>query len=144
LQPSNAQKVMNICCCCGCCCHVLKSMKRHPRPAEVVASPFVVELDANKCDGCQVCVKRCQMEALSMAGEVAQLKAHRCIGCGLCVSTCPGKALTLKRKPLAPLVPKNVMEGALRLGRVRGKIKPHTLALTVLKSKVDRLLAGAK
>ncbi|MBI4797967.1 MAG: 4Fe-4S ferredoxin [Desulfarculus sp.] len=32
LQPSNAQKVINICCCCGCCCHVLKSMKRHPRP----------------------------------------------------------------------------------------------------------------
>ncbi|MBI4797968.1 MAG: 4Fe-4S binding protein [Desulfarculus sp.] len=103
-----------------------------------------MELDAAKCTGCGVCVKRCQMEALSMEGEVAALAAHRCIGCGLCVSTCPGKALTLRRKPAAPSVPKNVVEGYLRLGRVRGKLKPHTLALTALKSKVDRLLAWAR
>jgi Na+-translocating ferredoxin:NAD+ oxidoreductase subunit B len=146
LQPSNAQKVINICCCCGDCCHVLKSMKRHPRPAELVASPFVASLEAEKCTGCQVCVKRCQMEALSMDGKLAVLDAQRCIGCGLCVSTCPGKALTLKRKPQdrQPRVPRNVVEGALRLGRARGKIKAHTLALAALKSKVDRLLAGAK
>jgi ferredoxin/DNA-binding Lrp family transcriptional regulator len=146
LQPSNAQKVINICCCCGCCCHVLKSMKRHPRPAEMVASPFVARLEAAKCTGCQVCLKRCQMEALTMDGDVAVLDAQRCIGCGLCVSTCPGKALTLARKPpeRQPRVPRNVIEGALRLGRARGKIKPHTLALAMLKSKVDRLLAGVK
>ncbi|MFH1034113.1 MAG: 4Fe-4S binding protein [Pseudomonadota bacterium] len=146
LQPSNSQKVVNICCCCGDCCHVLKSMKRHPRPAELVASPFVASLDAAKCTGCQVCVKRCQMEALTMDGDQAVLAAHRCIGCGLCVGTCPGKALTLKRKPpeRQPRVPRNVIEGALRLGRARGKIKPHTLALAALKSKMDRLLAGAK
>lgn len=146
LQPSNSQKVINICCCCGDCCHVLKSMKRHPRPAELVASPFIARLEADKCTGCEVCLKRCQVEALSMEGDKAVLQASRCIGCGLCVGTCPGKALTLVRKPQAeqPRVPRNVVEGALRLGRARGKIKPHTLALAALKSKVDRLLAGAK
>ncbi len=146
LQPSNSQKVINICCCCGDCCHVLKSMKRHPRPADLVASPFIVRLEADKCTGCGVCVKRCQMEALGMEGDKAVLAAHRCIGCGLCVGTCPGKALALARKPpeRQPRVPKNVVEGALRLGRARGKIKPHTLALAALKSKLDRLLAGAR
>ncbi len=146
LQPSNSQKVINICCCCGDCCHVLKSMKRHPRPADLVASPFIARLETDKCTGCGVCVKRCQMEALGMEGEKAVLAAHRCIGCGLCVGTCPGKALALARKPpeRQPRVPKNVVEGALRLGRARGKIKPHTLALAALKSKLDRLLAGAR
>ncbi|MBW2000170.1 MAG: 4Fe-4S ferredoxin, partial [Deltaproteobacteria bacterium] len=33
LQPSNAKKIVNICCCCGCCCQILKTLKRHPRPA---------------------------------------------------------------------------------------------------------------
>jgi formate hydrogenlyase subunit 6/NADH:ubiquinone oxidoreductase subunit I len=143
LQPSNAQKVINICCCCGCCCHVLKSIKRHPRPVEIVASSFVVELDQEACTGCGVCVDRCQMEALAQAGkkEKATLDAGRCIGCGLCVTTCPGKALKLARKPQTRPVPRNVVENYLNLGRARGKMKSHQLAWMQLKSKVDRLLA---
>jgi Na+-translocating ferredoxin:NAD+ oxidoreductase subunit B len=143
LQPSNAQKVINICCCCGCCCHVLKSIKRHPQPAEIVASSFVAELDADACTGCGVCLERCQMEALSQPGkkEKAVLDPGRCIGCGLCVTTCPGKALKLARKPQTSPVPKNVVENYLALGRARGKMKSHQLAWMQLKSKVDRLLA---
>jgi ferredoxin len=143
LQPSNAQKVINICCCCGCCCHVLKSIKRHPQPAEIVASSFVAELDAAACTGCGVCVERCQMEALSQPGkkEKAVLAAGRCIGCGLCVTTCPGQALKLKRKPQGRPVPRNVVENYLNLGRARGKMKSHQLAWMQLKSKMDRLLA---
>jgi len=143
LQPSNAQKVINICCCCGCCCHVLKSMKRHPRPAELVSSPFLARLDASACTGCGVCVKRCQMDALRMEGERAVLNADRCIGCGLCVTTCPGQALTLERKPQARAVPRNVMASYLALGKARGKLKNHQMAWMALKSKVDRLLAGS-
>jgi Pyruvate/2-oxoacid:ferredoxin oxidoreductase delta subunit len=142
LQPSNTQKVINICCCCGCCCHVLKSIKRYPRPAEIVASSFVVQLDEHACTGCGICVGRCQMEALIQAGkkEKVALEAGRCIGCGLCVTTCPGKALTLKRKPQTRPVPRNVVENYLSLGRARGKMKPYQLAWMQLKSKMDRLL----
>ncbi len=143
LQPSNAEKVINICCCCGCCCQVLKSLKRHPRPAEIVTTSFVVGLDQEACTGCGVCVERCQMQALSQPGkkEKAVLEAGRCIGCGLCVTTCPGKALKLKRKPSQRPLPKNVVENYLRLGKVRGKLKSHDLAWMQLKSKMDRLLA---
>ncbi|MFH1058250.1 MAG: 4Fe-4S binding protein [Pseudomonadota bacterium] len=147
LQPSNSQKIMNICCCCGCCCHVLKSMKRHPRPAELAASAFVARLDTNKCTGCGVCVKRCQMDALSLSGadkndRKAVLDPDRCIGCGLCVTTCPGQALELARKPAPPAVPKSVQASYLKLGRARGKLKATDLAWMALQSKLDRLLAG--
>jgi Pyruvate/2-oxoacid:ferredoxin oxidoreductase delta subunit len=147
LQPSNSQKIMNICCCCGCCCQVLKSMKRHPRPAELAASPFTARLDAAKCTGCGLCLKRCQMEAFRLVGQdkkdrKAVLDGDRCIGCGLCVTTCPAQALELMRKPAPPAVPKSIQESYLKLGRARGKLGTADLAWMALKSKVDRLLAG--
>ncbi len=66
LQPSNAQKVVNICTCCGCCCQILKNLKRLPNPAEYVASNYYAEIDEDLCTGCGVCVERCQMEAIQL------------------------------------------------------------------------------
>ncbi|MCK7512225.1 MAG: hypothetical protein MZV70_54735 [Desulfobacterales bacterium] len=36
--------IVNICCCCGDCCQVLLHLKRHPKPALAVASPFMAAL----------------------------------------------------------------------------------------------------
>ncbi len=99
LQPSNSQHAEFICCCCGDCCGALKAAKNHPRPAEVISSGFVASFEADKCEGCQTCLERCQMQALSADGEKVSLKAERCIGCGLCTSICPSDALTLQRRP---------------------------------------------
>jgi len=118
LQPSNTREIVNICCCCGDCCQVLLHLKEHPRPAAMLSSPFVAALDPEICTGCETCVDRCQMEALTVEDDHAVLDADRCIGCGLCVSTCPSGALTLERKPrhVQPEIPKNQMEAyALRL-----------------------------
>ena len=98
LQPTNSQYVGAICCCCGCCCGVLGGLKRHPKPAEAVASSFIALFDPERCQGCWTCLERCQMEAISEDGERVAHDAGRCIGCGLCVSTCPSGALTLMRK----------------------------------------------
>ena len=65
LQPSNAKKISNICMCCGCCCGVLRTIKKHPRPAEFVSSPFRAALDPAACSDCGVCLTRCPMEALT-------------------------------------------------------------------------------
>ncbi len=112
LQPSNSQDIVNICCCCGDCCLVLKNLKSHPAPAAALVSPFAAQSDPDLCVGCEACIERCQMEALSMVDGRAVLAAERCIGCGLCVSTCPSGALTLARKPpeLQPVVPRNQRE----------------------------------
>ncbi len=98
LQPNNSREIAFLCCCCGCCCGVLKGLQKHPRPAEIVASAFIVELQPEVCQGCWSCLERCQMQALSQDGDHVALKTKRCIGCGLCTTTSPGGALTLKRR----------------------------------------------
>jgi electron transport complex protein RnfB len=99
LQPGNSQEPLNICMCCGCCCRVLLSLKKQPRPVDMVASAFIAAIDAGTCSGCGTCVDRCQMDALWLDGGKATLDLERCIGCGLCVTTCPTESLSLLRKP---------------------------------------------
>jgi len=124
LQPSNAKKALFICACCGCCCAALRSLKRHPEPANLVYSPFLASLNTDACTGCGTCVKRCQMEAIHLIDDKAVLDLNRCIGCGLCVTTCATNSLSLTRKPEAkqPYVPKDIMETHIRLGKARGKL----------------------
>ncbi|MCG6893269.1 MAG: 4Fe-4S binding protein [Desulfobacteraceae bacterium] len=144
LQPSNAQKIVNICCCCSCCCQVLKNVRRYPRPAELIASPFSVSADSGTCKGCKLCLERCPMEALSVTEKTVSVDRGRCIGCGLCVSTCPTGSLSLQRRPdhQQPKVPRNMVESTIRLGRTRGKLGAAELVKMQLKSKVDRFLVS--
>ncbi len=143
LQPGNAQETINLCCCCGCCCGVLQEIKKMPTPVDWVSSSFIVAADAAICDGCETCMDRCQMEALSMAEEKVLLDADRCIGCGLCVTTCPSGALTLKRKPETEQmkVPKDPIAAAISHGQARGKLGMAELLKLQAKSKWDRLMA---
>jgi Na+-translocating ferredoxin:NAD+ oxidoreductase subunit B len=121
LQPSNTQEIVNICCCCGDCCQMLLHLKRSPKPALAVSSPFTAAYDPDLCVGCEACTDRCQMEALAMADGRTVLNADRCIGCGLCVGSCPSGALTLARKPadLQPEVPKNQRDAFVLRAKAR-------------------------
>lgn len=141
LQPGNSQEPMNICCCCGCCCGVLRSIKKYPNPAALVAASFVASFNPDQCSTCGACLDRCQMDALRLAAGAIAFNQGRCIGCGLCVSTCPTGSLTLNRKPESeqPKVPKNGIAAAMQLGQARGKLRPADLALMIVKSKLDRL-----
>ena len=138
LQPSNAQEIVNICCCCGDCCQIFINLKRHPFLAAMASATFVANVDPETCSGCETCLERCQMEALSMEDELAVVDGDRCIGCGLCVSTCPSGALTLQRKPrrAQPEIPKNQMEAfAMRL-------KAREQAKADLKDELERHQTG--
>ncbi len=99
LQPSNAQKVVNLCTCCSCCCQILKNLKAVPNPAHYVASNYHAEVDGEHCVGCETCLDRCPMGAIQIQEGVAMVGQNRCIGCGLCVPTCPELAIQLKAKP---------------------------------------------
>ena len=100
LQPGNFRELLFICCCCGCCCALLRHIKRHPRPATLVSTPFEAAANPETCKGCGTCVDRCQINAITMnsAGQ-ATLDLDRCIGCGLCVITCQAESITLVPKP---------------------------------------------
>lgn len=123
---------------------MLRSIKRYPNPASLVSSPFVASLVTETCKGCGTCVKRCQMDALSIDNKKAVLDLDRCIGCGLCVSTCPTLSLSLVRKPKAkqPYVPKDIVETHIKLGKARGKLGVGKMIGMKVRSKLDRLLAS--
>lgn len=59
-------------------------------------SRFDAVVDADKCEGCETCVGRCQLSAISMKDDVAQVDAEKCFGCGVCVVTCPADAISMK------------------------------------------------
>ena len=142
LQPSNSRSPTNICCCCGCCCQALLAFKRHPEPAALVSSPFIVAHDPDTCIGCETCVDRCQMGAITPAEEVDEVDLKMCIGCGLCVTTCATESLVLERKPEAGQsdVPATQVQSYLNMARVRGKLKKTDVALLALRSAKDRLM----
>jgi electron transport complex protein RnfB len=144
LQPANAKDPLFLCTCCGCCCGVLRAMKRHPKPASVVSSPFVAALNTDTCEGCGVCTARCQMEAVRLDDGKATLDLDRCIGCGLCVTTCSTGSLTLVRKPEAeqPYVPRDIVDNYIKIGQARGKMGMSELLGMVVRSKIDRLVAS--
>jgi len=142
LQPSNAQKIANICMCCGCCCGVLRTLKGHPKPADVISSAFVAVQDAASCIACEICMERCPMDAIALMDGVIRLNQDRCIGCGLCVSTCPTGGLKLVRKPEEKQkeVPENLMKSYINLAKVRGKFKVWKLAKIWLRSRMKTII----
>ncbi len=143
LQPSNYKEALSICCCCSCCCTVLRNIKKMDKPARLVPSFFVTQVNPENCDGCGVCVKRCPMDALTlMDGKVSQDQS-RCIGCGICIPTCPECSLTLIRKPRfeQPKLPKDILWQGNQIARTRGVIGPLHMAKLMINSKVDRFQA---
>lgn len=95
LQPQNSRSPAFICCCCSDCCHVLRALKRLPRPVEHFSASYVAAIDVGTCNGCGRCVVRCGMEAISIREKLAAVDADRCLGCGACVSSCARKSITL-------------------------------------------------
>ena len=64
-QPGTAQNPAGMCSCCGDCCGVLLSIKKFPKPAEMVFSNYYAETTDN-CSACGLCTDMCQMEAIEI------------------------------------------------------------------------------
>lgn len=98
-QPFNAVNPGGLCNCCGDCCGMLRTLKKHPRPVDMVVTNHYAVVDDDACVGCGICLDRCQMDAVTMGDEdIARVDLDRCIGCGLCVTTCDAEAMALQPK----------------------------------------------
>ena len=54
-------------------------------------------IDAEKCIGCTVCIKKCPADAIT--GETKKthvIDSEKCVGCGMCVSSCKFGAITFE------------------------------------------------
>ncbi|MBU0513995.1 MAG: 4Fe-4S binding protein [Proteobacteria bacterium] len=123
LQPHNSLEPTGMCCCCGDCCELLGSLKKQPVPAAAVKSNYRATVDAEECAGCEICLDRCQMEAITIEDDQASVDLNRCIGCGLCVTTCSTGAMRLIKKPENEqyLPPQSYAEMMMRLAAERNK-----------------------
>jgi electron transport complex protein RnfB len=127
LQARNTREPTFVCCCCGDCCEILTTAKKLPRPVEAFHTNFFARVDRDLCNGCGRCVKRCQMDAVQLAGPArakkdkvtAEIDLDRCIGCGLCVSTCPTGSISLVSTKKKTVPPRNAtfMYGKMYLER---------------------------
>ncbi len=136
LQPGNTYEPFCICLCCGCCCEVLTTAKKFDKPAELFATNYYVDIKTEACIGCGICIKRCQMDALTLIDNKVMINLDRCIGCGLCVTKCPNDALYLTKKDHETVPPKNIVK--LYLSILSNKVGKKKMMLNMLKLLIGR------
>jgi len=121
-QPATSQNPSGMCNCCGDCCGVLNALSKHPKPAEIAFSNYTAIVSSDDCAGCEDCLDRCQMEAITMAEDIAVVNKDRCIGCGLCVTTCATEAIRLTPKENAEyrMPPSSTFEQMYLMAQKRG------------------------
>jgi heterodisulfide reductase subunit A len=69
----------------------IRLMNRGEYPIE----PITAFVHDDMCDGCELCVEACPLNAISMAESKARVNEALCLGCGSCLSSCPRDALDL-------------------------------------------------
>jgi heterodisulfide reductase subunit A len=62
----------------------------------VTTSPEKAFVVADLCDGCEVCVPVCPVNAISMVEGKAVVSAFQCTGCGGCIPVCPREAIDFR------------------------------------------------
>jgi len=50
-------------------------------------------VDKNRCTGCQICIRECPVNAISMKDGKAEIDMDKCIRCKKCHEICPNQAI---------------------------------------------------
>lgn len=80
------------------------------RSVHATVQQGVVEIDANRCKGCELCVFECPAHTLRLSDTVnirgfrhsVQIEPDHCIGCASCALICPDGCITVYRHSLIP------------------------------------------
>jgi len=65
-------------------------------------------INEEKCTGCNICVEKCPIGAISMENEKAKIDMDKCIHCGTCHSICPNEAVRHDSEKIPENVKANV------------------------------------
>jgi Pyruvate/2-oxoacid:ferredoxin oxidoreductase delta subunit len=122
-SSNTANYIDFVCNCCDCHCGIVQSLKEQMRNIGR-ASNFTVEVDADSCNSCEICVDRCPMDAIVMEDDIAVRMEERCVGCGLCVSSCGVEALRMVNRPERHDPPRNHRELMTSMMASIGQGKP--------------------
>ncbi|MCD6297115.1 MAG: 4Fe-4S binding protein [Deltaproteobacteria bacterium] len=57
---------------------------------------YQVEVDADKCEGCEECVEVCPVDVYEIQDDKSvPVNAEECLGCESCVEVCESEAITV-------------------------------------------------
>jgi len=59
-------------------------------------------VDAFKCNGCGVCVKRCPPQVIGLVNDKAAIVEMLCEECGICAEVCPIDAVIFRLPEYEP------------------------------------------
>jgi ferredoxin len=95
-----------ICNCCACDCYPFLAAQELRSKGVWPRSRYVAFHDAERCNLCGACVRRCHFDAFLHDGVVVEIDGkpkknivydpERCWGCGLCANTCPSEAIAME------------------------------------------------
>ena len=57
---------------------------------------YQVEVDAEKCEGCEECIEVCPVDVFEMEDDKSvPVNAEECLGCESCIEVCETEAITV-------------------------------------------------
>ena len=124
----NVQEGINwICNCCGCCCEAIQAYKRLGYSPKI-HSNFQPVMISENCNGCNICVQKCPLEAITLVTDdsgkkYTQVDLDRCFGCGVCARNCNRDAIRMDRIENVRFTPKDSFERGVRMAIDTGKLQ---------------------
>ncbi|NKN34390.1 4Fe-4S binding protein [Marichromatium bheemlicum] len=121
-----------LCNCCRCCCELMAGVQMGFSDG-IAKTPFLAEIDPERCDYCGACFPVCNVKCIGLAEGlrgVARAQRHAaidpavCLGCAACLDACPQGAITLVARPNPATPPRDKGRMFARILWEKGRLWP--------------------
>jgi NAD-dependent dihydropyrimidine dehydrogenase PreA subunit len=122
-----------LCNCCRCCCELLHGVQMGFDDG-VAKTPFLAQVDPERCDYCGECLRACNAKCIGLADAArelpkdqrfAEVNSRVCLGCGACLPACERDALQLVPRPDHRRPPKDRNRLFARKLWEKGRLLPY-------------------
>jgi NAD-dependent dihydropyrimidine dehydrogenase PreA subunit len=133
-----------LCNCCRCCCELMAGVQSG-FPDGLAKTPFIAEVDPQRCDYCGECLRACNVKCIGLGAgartrtkpghgfgteehRYAEVKSDICLGCGVCVGVCERGAISLVKRRGHRTPPRNPVSLFGRILWEKGRLMPFVAA----------------